>query len=156
MITNVSLALFTACVLHVCVDAAACTPTDSWERLPPNAASFFANKLPASSYSEVEDSMKAHAKAILESVPIKEITKTAAQKLSNGRLKPPAGARVRYFLVRAVKLVQGGKFTAYRDGSSIYILHSDLGAPRPSKQSAVVVATDGELLQAFTSCGTAE
>lgn len=129
---------------------------NTWWRSPENPGIFFKNKLPESHFSEVDISMQASAKAMLESSPFKEITRVEAAKFSNGRLETKGSSRLRFYLVRAVRLVDGGKFTAYRYGSSIYILHGDLGAPRQAKRSVVVVAVDGEISDVFATCTTVE
>jgi hypothetical protein len=156
MIIRILLTWVAGWLLAACVDAKACTPTDTWERHPANPGLFFGNKLPESNLSEVDVSMQARAKVMLDSEPVKEITKGEAGKFSNGRLMAKGSSHLRYFLVRAVRLVGGGRFTAYRHGSSIYILHGDLGAPRQAKRSVVVVAVEGEISDVFTTCSTAE
>jgi hypothetical protein len=92
---------------------------------------FFRNRVPQADFSEVDRSVQTEAQAMLERSPVKEITRSEAMEFSRGRLKADDSAKLRFYLVRAVRLVEGGKFNVFRYSSSIYILHRDLGKPRP-------------------------
>lgn len=139
-----------------CPQARACETTETWERTPADPGLFFGDRLPESNFSEVDLSMRSTAKAVLRREAVKEMTKGEAAKFSKKTLMAEGGSHLRYFLVRALRLVQGGKFSAFRHGSAIYILHSDIGAPRKAIRSAVVVAVEGEIGDVFISCSTAE
>lgn len=129
---------------------------DDWLRIPKNPARFFDNQLLESQFSEVDKSMRQTALVMLERMPFVGITSADAKKFSNGRLDPRADSNVRFYLVRAVRLIEGGKFSVFQYGSSIYVIYGDLGLPRATMRSAVVVAVDGEITQVFATCSTAE
>jgi hypothetical protein len=129
---------------------------DSWWRMPENPGVFYKNRISEKNFSEVDQSMQMVAQRLLTHVSMKEITKSQAVKFSYDRLKLEGGSALRFYLVRAVRLVEGGRFSAFRHGSSVYIVHGDLGSPRQTRKSALVVAVDGEILKVFATCTTAE
>lgn len=129
---------------------------DDWLRIPPSPALFFDNRLSESHFSEVDKSMRRTALMMLKNTPFIGITNSDVKKFSNGGLDSKADSNGRFYLVRAVRLDKGGKFSVFQYGSSIYVIHGDLGLPRATMRSAVIVAVDGEITEVFAACSVAE
>lgn len=144
------------CLLLIgCVAAHACGQEDTWWKAPQDVSFSLNDRLPDAQLAEVSISMRPTAIGALQDLPFKRITRVAAEKYSN-RAFVAGATHLNYYLVRAVWLIEGGRFIAYSRGSSVYVIHGDLGPDRPAVKSVVVVAVREKISEAFAACEIAE
>lgn len=140
--------------LTCCVPANACGEDQEWWK-PPEKISFRLNDfLPNSQFAEVTRPFRPVAIKELQHLEFRRISRDNANRYTDEAFAK--AAPVNYYLIRAVRLIDGGNFAAYLRRSSVYIVHNDLGVDRMSVQSAVVVAVKSRITEAFAACEIAE
>lgn len=124
---------------------------DSWLAEPPPGISFRKqDAVPERDVYEVVASMRAHAEAELQKVPLLPLSEAQARKFTGEYYSCPKGKRP--FLTRALYGFAGtGKFWVYQIKREIWVLHESLGSEFASSRTALILNLDFDPAKAYVT-----
>jgi hypothetical protein len=146
------LCVINAWILIVLTIGCSPNPTGLWRNPPPNASTFFKDRIPRDQFNEIQAAMQNEAKKSLLNVGFVKLAADSAALY--GYQASDFGGH--FYLIRGVRCTDGGRFAIYRNGTEIYASHDDLGTSDKIHNTALVVWLKNPITSVYSSCSVAD